>query len=443
MAIRKTLCISAVLFMLFQATVGQTRAEFDDNEQTVRHNTSEPAARREAAKVQRESPDDKAKKNPKPNDLPSTDLSDVEKRTDELLAQIRHGNEREQSAAAKRAIALVEQLHRRQAEHYDVNAPWKDFEVEPKVVKLHLRAGAKCETLAIELSHAIYLNAPKCPSAADAVSWLERYARGDHKVAWCNVLIREYPGKRDFDAYTRLGHDLAGIGRNDEASKAFLKSFLLDDNVSHWDDILSHDARLADPAFVAKLMPEAAKEFARRTKEANVRLSVALVSTVSRADRKASSDKLDILPGEYRVTAEYATPSGRPANPLRNVALRVLVLPNFRRNIQQCMPFFGDSTLWESDLVTLEPGKSVSRTFTISKCMSVDRGRPIALLAYYIMYPENVAKDAKNEGVAIWDLPAQAKQDLPFWSQPLLVTHLILSEKDRRPWNGTNGESRR
>ena len=429
--------------MLFQATIGRTRAEFDHNEQIERHSASVPAARREAVKVQQNSPNDEAKKKPKPNDLPSTDTSDVEKRTDDLLARIRHGNEREQAAAAKDAIHLVEQLQKRQTEHHEVNAPWNDFEVEPEVVKSHIRAAAKCGTLAVELSHAIYLNAPTCPSAADAVSWLEMYTRGDHKVAWCNVLIREYPGKRDFEAYSRLGRDLAGIGRNEEASKAYLKSFLLDDHVSHWDDILSHDARLADPAFVAKLMPEAAKEFARRAAEANLRLSVTLVSTASRADRKASSDKLHILPGEYRVTAEYATPSGHPANPLRNVALKVLVLPNWRRNVQQCASGFGDSTLWESDLVTLEPDKSISRTFTISENGYVDRGRPIALLAYFIMYPENVAKDAKNGGVAILDLPAQAKQDLPFWSQPLLVTHLIMSEKERRPRNGTNGESRR
>ena len=174
-----------------------------------------------------------------------------------------------------------------------------------------------------------------------------------------------------------------------------------------------------------------------------MRLSVTLVSTASRADRKASSDKLHILPGEYRVTAEYATPSGHSANPLRNAALKVLVLPNWRRNVQQCASGFGDSTLWESDLVTLEPDKSISRTFTISENGYVDRGRPIALLAYFVMYPENVAKDAKNGGVTIFDLPWQAKQDLPFWSQPLLVTHLIMSEKERRPRNGTNGESRR
>ena len=210
MAIRKALCISAVLFAMIQATIGQTRAEFDHNEPIERHGASVPAARREAVKVQQNVPNGEAKKKPKPSDLPSTDTSDVEKRTDDLLAQIRHGNEREQAAAARDAIHLVEQLHRRQEEHHEVNAPWNDFEVEPEVAKLHIRAAAKCGTLAVELSHAIYLNAPTCPSAADAVSRLEMYTRGDHKVAWCNVLIHEYPGKRDFDAVQPIGTRFGG-----------------------------------------------------------------------------------------------------------------------------------------------------------------------------------------------------------------------------------------
>lgn len=364
------------------------------------------------------------------------DLAALEAQAASLLSRLRGNREEDKPAAATEAIALAEKLRDRYFEHYFISSPNKVRDIDPSIAALHAQAARKCLAQATELLTAVHAALPEDPTAPKAISLLSCLAwdgrQWEQCIRWCKVLLEDYPeaklpgivGKRhQFYTYRQLGYAQAKLGHSSAASESFVRAILSDDEPQrNWESLLEHDARLADSAILAKAMPDAQAELARRAAKAGLRIRLSLVPSAGGAALPSSDDTRRNAQKEALVTIEYPGEDGQQAETLRNFQVLVCAFPVKRSNVLQGPALWSDAVIWSSDAMTLKPGQETSRRFTIPAA-KLYTDRPVALLAELAH-----AVEAEKIGTDL-DIPFPTmKWTQTYWSQPLLL--------DRKPATG-------
>jgi antitoxin component YwqK of YwqJK toxin-antitoxin module len=370
-----------------------------------------------------------------PEIVANLDLTIVEGQALSLLSRLRGQTEADKAASAADAVALARQLQSRQVRHGFVSSPSKVRDVGPSLAALHAKAARRCRDLAAELLRTVYAVLPKSQAAAEAVFLLAHEAAKDQQwercLRLCNVLLKEYPqagmpevvGKRhQFSTYCMLGAAQAKLGQSAAAAESFAQSLLSAEaplyHIVGWKNLLAYDARLASSDVMAKVMPRVQAEFARREAAAGLRVRLSRVPPAT-APAGTASPAGDNAPIVIRVTVEC--PGGD--------RLRGQAIPDFRVSVLACPPKPDprDNVLqlpvppppvWSSDTMTLAPGQSITKQFTIpGEELYLDR--PVALLTE-LSAEKLRTNDARSP--ANLDTPWYS-WSLPYWSQPLLLDY--------------------
>jgi hypothetical protein len=378
------------------------------------------------------------------------DLAALEAQAASLLSRLRGNREEDKPAAATEAIALAEKLWDRYFAHHFISSPNKVRDIDLSIAALHAQAARECLAQATELLMAVHAALPEDPAAPKAISLLSCLAwdgrQWEQCIRWNNVLLKDYPeaklpgivGKRhQFYTYGQLGHAQAKLGQSSAASESFVRAILSDDepgrNISGWESLLSNDARLADSAILAKAMPDAQAELARRAAKAGVRIRLSLVPSAvppGGATPPSSDDTRKNTQKEALVTIEYPGEDGHQAETLRNFRVLVCAFPVKRSNVLQGPAFWRDAVIWSSDAMTLKPSQDTFRRFTFPEA-KLYTDRPVALLAELAH-----AVEAEKTGTDL-DIPfPPMKWTQTYWSQPLLIDHKPATGAATQPAGG-------